>query len=167
MPSAFLLNAPAFGKILGSCGSRRGLARPRTRQLHECRWQLSTAAFERPGYDGWAKIRRNGFPAQWRGFDVRAWAEMWARAIESWMRRGLFLDRTEAKKPAGRPDRPQHARGHPGKRGAGSGRSRLLAHQKRPIAQVRMAALSIAPAAVYRDQRPRQVSASTVNKELN
>ena len=30
-----------------------------------------------------------------------------------------------------------------------------------------MAALSIAPVAVYCDQRLRQVSASTVNKELN
>lgn len=46
---------------------------------------------------GWqVKIRRRGYPSQSGTFDTRAWAEAWARKIESEMDDGRFVSRTEA-----------------------------------------------------------------------
>ncbi len=126
------------------------------------------AAFEKRGQYWRAKIRRRGFPDQSRSFDTRVEAEMWARAIESEMDRGLYVDRTEAEKNLLADLIDRYLREvTPGKRGASPERSRLLALQKRPIAQIKMAALSSAHIASYRDDRLKQVSAGTVNKELN
>ena len=43
-----------------------------------------------------AHIRRRGFPAQVRTFDMKAEAQAWAATIESEMARGVFVSRTEA-----------------------------------------------------------------------
>jgi hypothetical protein len=126
------------------------------------------AAFEKRGQYWRAKIRRKGFPDQSRSFDTRAEAEMWARAIESEMDRGLYVDRTEAEKNLLSDLIDRYLREvTPSKRGAGPEESRLRALQRRPIAQIKMAALSSAHIASYRDERLKQVSAGTVNKELN
>lgn len=126
------------------------------------------AAFEKRGQYWRAKIRRKGFPDQSRSFDTRAEAEMWARAIESEMDRGLYVDRTEAEKNLLSDLIDRYLREvTPGKRGAGPEESRLRALQRRPIAQIKMAALSSTHIASYRDERLKQVSAGTVNKELN
>ena len=90
---------------------------------------------------------------------------MWARAIESQMHRGLYVDRTEAEKNLLADLSDRYLREvTPSKRGVGSERSRLLALQKRPMAQIKMAALSSAHIASYRDDRLKQVSAGTVHK---
>jgi integrase len=126
------------------------------------------AAFEKRGQYWRAKIRRKGFPDQSRSFDTRAEAEMWARAIESEMDRGLYVDRTEAEKNLLSDLIDRYLREvTPGKRGAGPEESRLRALQRRPIAQIKMAALSSSHIASYRDERLKQVAAGTINKELN
>ena len=43
-----------------------------------------------------AHVRRRGYPAQVRTFDTKAEAEAWAGDIESEIRRGTFVSRTEA-----------------------------------------------------------------------
>ncbi len=84
------------------------------------------------------------------------------------MDRGLYVDRTEAEKNLLADLIDRYLREDAARpRGASPERSRLLALQKRPIAQIKMAALSSAHIASYRDDRLKQVSAGTVNKELN
>ena len=131
MLSAFFVLARIWD-ISGTVGqqTRPGLALDNFNEVH-------MAALEKRGQYWRAKIRRKGFPDQSRSVDTRVEAEMWARAIESEMDRGLYVDRTEAERKllAGLIDRYLREV-TPSKRGAGPERSRLLALQKRPIAQI-------------------------------
>jgi integrase len=126
------------------------------------------ASIEKRGKCWRAKIRRTGFPSQSRSFDTKALAEIWVRSVESEMDRGIFIDRTEAEKNLvgdliGRYIREVT----PTKRSNESERLRLLAMKKRPIAMIKLAALNGTHIAAYRDDRIKEVSGSTVNKELN
>ena len=119
--------------------------------------------------DYWrAKIRRKGYPIQTRSFDTKALAERWARDIENDMDKGIFVDRTESEKNT---LRDVLARYHdeitPLKRGASAEAPRLRAMMLRPIAELKIAALSSAHIAKYRDGRLKVVAGATVNKELN
>ena len=126
------------------------------------------AALEKRGQYWRARTRRKRFPDQSRGFDTRVEAEMWARAIKSDTDRGLCVDRTEAEKNLLADLIDRYLREvTPSKRGAGRERSRLLALQRRPIAQIKIAAPPSTHIASYRDDLLMQVSAGTVNKELN
>lgn len=126
------------------------------------------AAIEKRGKYWRVKIRRRGFPDQHRSFDKKALAERWAREIESEMDRGVFVDRTEAEKNTLSDLIDRYLREvTPTKRGAVSERLRLLAFQQRPIAQIKMSALSSTHLAAYRDARLKEVAPGTVNKELN
>jgi len=126
------------------------------------------AAFERRGKYWRVRVRRRGYPEQTRTFDSKMQAEVWARTIEGEMDRGLYVDRTEAEKNLLADIIDRYLREvTPTKRGAGPERSRLLALKRRPVAQIKMAALSSAHLASYRDDRLKVVSAATVNKELN
>ncbi|HEY3859760.1 MAG TPA: site-specific integrase, partial [Gammaproteobacteria bacterium] len=49
-------------------------------------------------YQWQAIIRRRGYPVSTRTFELKAEAESWARAVESEMDRGVFLDRSLAEK---------------------------------------------------------------------
>lgn len=114
------------------------------------------------------RIRRRGYPEQNRTFDSKALAEAWARSVEAEMDRGLFVDRTEAEKNLLADVIDRYIREvTPSKRGAGPEEARLKALKKRPIAQMKMSALSSSHIARYRDDRLRIVSSGTVNKELN
>lgn len=114
------------------------------------------------------KVRRKGYPEQTRSFDTRAQAEIWVRDVESEMDRGVFLDRTEADRNTLADVLQRYTTEvTPGKRGAGPEMSRLLALQRRPLAKFKMSALTSSLIARYRDERLSQVSAGTVNKELN
>ena len=92
MLSAFFVLARIWD-ISGAVGqqTRPGLALDNFNEVH-------MAALEKRGQYWRAKIRRKGFPDQSRSFDTRVEAEMWARAIESEMDRGLYVDRTEAER---------------------------------------------------------------------
>lgn len=126
------------------------------------------AAFEKRG-DYWrVKIRRKGFPVQTRSFDTKSLAARWASDIESEMSRGLFVDRTETEKNTLRDILSRYLKEvTPTKRGASAEKSRLLALLGRPIGEIKMASLSSAHLAKYRDARLKEVAPATVNKELN
>jgi integrase len=126
------------------------------------------ACIERRGKYWRVKVRRKGYPDQTRSFDTRAQADVWARDVEGEMDRGVFVDRTEAERNTLADVIERYlAEVTPEKRGAVPETSRLRALQRRPLAEFKMAALTSSLIARYRDERLREVSASTVNKELN
>lgn len=51
---------------------------------------------KRGPYQWEAQIRRRGYPAQSKTFDIKAEAEAWAKMIESEMSRGVWVSRSEA-----------------------------------------------------------------------
>ena len=84
------------------------------------------------------------------------------------MDRGLYVDRTEAEKNLLRDIINRYLlEVTPTKRGAGPETARLRALTTRPIAQIKMAALSSTHIASYRDERLKTVSSASINKELN
>ncbi|MCW0395730.1 hypothetical protein NB696_001774 [Xanthomonas sacchari] len=84
------------------------------------------------------------------------------------MDRGLYVDRTEAEKSLLSDLIHRYLREvTPGKRGAGPEESQPRALQWCALAQIKKAALSSAHIASYRDERIKQLSAGTVNNELN
>ncbi len=126
------------------------------------------ANIQRRGKYWRVQIRRKGYPAQTRSFDTHALAEEWAREIEREMDRGPFLDPSEAERNTVADLIERYLREvTPFKRGAAPETSRLKAVQRRTIGQYKIAALSSAHIACYRDERLREVSSGTVNKELN
>jgi integrase len=126
------------------------------------------AAFEKRGRYWRVRIRRRGYPEQNRTFDNKARAEAWARAIEGEMDRGLYVDRTESEKNLLADIINRYlVEVTPTKRGAGPEATRLRALSARSIAQIKMAALSSAHIASYRDDRLKTVSSASINKELN
>lgn len=126
------------------------------------------AAFEKRGRYWRVRVRRRGYPEQNRTFDNKARAEVWARTIEGEMDRGLYVDRTESEKNLLADIINRYlAEVTPTKRGAGPEAARLRALTARPIAQIKMAALSSTHIASYRDERLKTVSPASINKELN
>ena len=114
------------------------------------------------------KIRCKGFPVQTQSFDTKAQAQRWARDIETEMDRGIFFDHSEAEKNTLGDGIARYLReATPLKKGAGPESSRLNALIAKPLAQIKMAALSSQHIAIYRDQRLKQVAPATVCKELN
>jgi integrase len=126
------------------------------------------ATLEKRG-DYWrAKIRRKGYPIQTCSFDTKVQAEKWARNIENEMDKGVFVDRTESEKNTLRDVLSRyHDEVTPLKRGASAEAPRLRAMMLRPIAELKIAALSSTHIAKYRDGRLKVVVGATVNKELN
>lgn len=126
------------------------------------------ATLEKRGGYWRVKIRRKGFPIQTRSFDTKAQAERWTRDIENDMDKGTFFDRTESEKNTLRDVLARyHDEVTPLKRGASAEAPRLRAMMLRPIAELKIAALSSTHIAKYRDGRLKDVAGATVNKELN
>ena len=126
------------------------------------------ATLEKRG-DYWqAKIRRESYPIQARSFDTKAQTERWARDIENDMNKGIFVDRTESEKNTLRDVLAgYHDEVTPLKRGASAEAPRLRAMMRRPIAEIKIAALSSTHIAKFRDARLKEVAGTTVNNELN
>lgn len=126
------------------------------------------ASIQRRGKYWRVQVRRKGYPEQTRSFDTRAQADVWARDVEGEMDRGVFVDRTEAERNTLADLIERYlTEVTPHKRGALPEAARLRAMQRRPLAQFKMSALASSHVARYRDDRLAQVSAGTVNKELN
>lgn len=126
------------------------------------------AAFEKRGQYWRVKIRRKGYPEQTRSFDLKSQAEAWARSIENEMDKGTFVDRTETEKNTLADLIDRYLKEvTPLKRGKDPETSRLKALSQRPLAALKMSALSSKHIAQYRDERLKEVSAGTINKELN
>jgi len=124
---------------------------------------------DRPTDHRWqAKIRRKGFPPQSRSFPTRAEAEAWAVSVESAMLRGQFLDTTTARETTlgelmGRYRREVS----PLKKGGVGEANRLLVMERWSLSRFAVANVTPDVLATWRDNRLREVSGSTVNRELN
>lgn len=123
---------------------------------------------KRGDYQWQVKIRRKGYPDQSRTFDSKAEADKWARAVETELDRGLYVDRNEAEKNTLWAILERYcAEVTPLKRGGVLEALRIKAIQKKKFTHTKMAALSAPLLAAWRDERLQQVSGSTFNRELN
>ncbi|WP_438393607.1 site-specific integrase [Caballeronia sp. DA-9] len=114
-----------------------------------------------------AYIRRQGYPQQNRSFDTRTEAEAWARGIECEMDRGIFVDRTQAELNTFGDLLKRYAEEvSPHKKGGAGEILRIRKLRTESLAEYKVAALTSKVMAEYRDSRLRQVSGSTVNREL-
>ena len=125
------------------------------------------ASFRQHG-NGWqARIRRQGHPDITKTFEARQDAEKWARAVESSIDKGQFIDINEAQRTTlGDVIERYVAEVTPTMKSAVADTIRLRALMRRPIARLSMANLSAARVAAFRDERLKQVSAGTVIREL-
>lgn len=114
------------------------------------------------------QIRRDGWPTLTRTFSKAADANAWASVIESEMERGVFIDRTEAEKNTlGDLLQRYLTDVSSQKKGHSTERYRLVALQRDPIAKIKVAGLSGKLMAEWGDKRLKEVSGSTVNRDLN
>lgn len=125
------------------------------------------ASFRQRGGKWQARVIRDGYPAQTKTFATKADAEKWARALESEIDKGQFVNVSEAQRTTlGDVIARYLAEVTPSMKGASEDTIRLKAIIRRPIAQWSMANLSAARIAAYRDERLKEVSAGTVIREL-
>ncbi len=113
------------------------------------------------------RVRREGQTLS-RSFNTKADARAWSVVIESEIERGVFLDRTEAEKNTlGDLLQRYLIEVSCQKKGHSTERYRLVSLQRDPIAKRKVAALSGKLIAEWRDKRLKEVSGSTVNRDLN
>ena len=114
------------------------------------------------------QIRRKGWPHVSRTFRTAPQAHAWAAVIESEMARGVFIDRSEAEKNTlGDLLKRYLTEISNHKKGRESERYRLMSLQRDPIALIKVAGLSGKLMPEWRDKRLKEVSGSTVNRDLN
>lgn len=125
------------------------------------------ASFRQHG-NGWqGRIRRRGYPDITKTFETKADAEKWARALESEIDKGQFVNVNEAQRTTlGDLIKRYLAEVTPSMKGAVEDTIRLKAIMRKPIVRWSMANLSAARIAAYRDERLKEVSAGTVIREL-
>lgn len=125
------------------------------------------ASFRQHG-NGWqGRIRRRGYPDITKTFETKADAEKWARALESEIDKGRFVNVSEAQRTTlGDVIERYLAEVTPLMKGATEDTIRLKAIMRKPIARWSMVNLSAARIAAYRDERLKEVSAGTVIREL-
>lgn len=115
-----------------------------------------------------ARVRRNGLSHLSRSFKTKADARAWATVVESEVERGIYIDRSEAERSTlGDLLRRYIADVSSHKKGRVSDGYRLLSPQRAPIATIKVAGLSGKLMAEWRDKRLKEVSGSTVNRDLN
>lgn len=113
------------------------------------------------------EIRRIGYPTLNRTFDSKVDAEAWARSVEVEMDRGIFVDRTEAEITTfGDLLKRYAAEISPHKKGGDGEILRIRKLRQDKLAAYKVSALTGKVMAEYRDTRLRQVTGSTVNREL-
>lgn len=119
--------------------------------------------------DRWqAVVKRQGYPTQYKSFDLMKDAEKWARLVEREMDAGTWSDRTSAEQTTleellGRYGREVSST----KRGADKELYRIAQLQRSPLAKHSVASITGQVLAKWRDARLREVSGSTVAREMN
>ena len=114
-----------------------------------------------------ARVIREGYPEQTKTFETKVDAEKWARALESEIDRGQFVNVSEAQRTTlGDVIARYLVEVTPTMKGAAEDTIRLKAMMRKPIARWSMANLSAARIAAFRDERLKQVSGGTVIREL-
>ena len=119
--------------------------------------------------DKWnVQIRRRGFPAISKSFVMKGDAQSWARKTEAELDRGEMPQEAATSSLATFGDllEKYEAEVTPRKRGARFERSRLLALRAHPIARRPLKNITPNDFALYRNERLRAVSGSTVRREL-
>lgn len=114
-----------------------------------------------------ARVIRDGYPDQTKTFESKADAEKWARALESEIDKGQFVNVSEAQRTTlGNVIARYLVEVTPSMKGVTEDTIRLKAIMRKPIARWSMANLSAARIAAYRDERLKEVSGGTVIREL-
>lgn len=119
-------------------------------------------------YQWEATVTKAGFRRQSKTFETKRDAEDWAKTIESEMRRGIFVDRSEAERTTLRELLELYSiEKTPKKKGKGPELSRLKRLMAHEIALQRLAALRSVDFANYRDERlAEEASDKSVREEL-
>lgn len=122
---------------------------------------------KRGPYQYQAIIRRVGCPTQTKTLESKRDAQDWANAIETDMRRGVFVDLHEAERTT-LDDLLERYKTEvtPKKRGARPETYRLGAMQRHPIALLRLTALRAVDFTNYMNERLEEVSPKSVREEL-
>jgi len=114
-----------------------------------------------------ARVLRDGYPDQSKTFATKSDAEKWARAIESEIDKGQFVNVSEAQRTTLSDVIARYlVEVTPTMKGVSEDTIRLKAMMRKPIARWSMANLSAARIAAFRDERIKEVSAGTVIREL-
>ena len=115
-----------------------------------------------------AIVRRKGYPTQTKTFESKRDAEDWSKSVESEMRKGLFLDRSEAERMTlGELLERYESEVTVSKRGFREEQSRIGALKRHPLAARFLATLKSSDIAAYRDERKQVVKPKTVHLELS
>jgi integrase len=115
-----------------------------------------------------ARVQRRGFPEQSKTFLTRDDAERWSRAIEREMDLGVYSPEPIAnQQKLGELIKRYREEVTPLKRGADTEIFRLKGIEARPVANLFFTKLKASDIAKHRDDRLREVSPSTVNRELD
>lgn len=115
------------------------------------------------------QIRRQGFPQQTKTFNTCKDAEAWGRLIESEMDRGIFQDRTEAERTTlGDILQKYMEEISPRKKSVLIENCRIKRFLRdENLCQYKACSLTGKLLSSWRDKRLKEVSGSTVNRELN
>lgn len=126
------------------------------------------ATIRKRGPSQWqAQVRKRGYPVQSKTFSTEQEALAWATVIEAEMIRGVFVSRSEAEATLIRDLlRRYESEVLPTKRGQAADRSRLKTLDL-AFGPFRLASLTSAQIARFRDQRLQVVGPQTVIHELN
>jgi integrase len=115
-----------------------------------------------------ARVQRRGFENITKSFILKSDAMQWARSVEIEIDRGTFLNNHLARKTSFADIIQRYIKEVAPQLKSFYGETyRLAKLAKHPIAQYKMAELTSARIAIYRDQRLREVSNGTVRRELS
>jgi len=113
-------------------------------------------------------IRQRGYRQQTRTFDSKSEAQLWAQDIEHEMSRGAFIDRSQSDSTTLQDLLDQYEKEvTPGKRGSTNEVSRIGVLKGQPLAQMRIPAITGKVMSKHKEERLKQVSPATFNRELN
>ncbi len=112
------------------------------------------ASFRQRNNKWQARVSREGYPDQVKTFELKADAERWARATESEMDKGVFVDTQEARRTSLREIILRYvSEVTPTMKSVMEDTIRLKAIARKPIASCALTNLSAARIAAYRDER--------------
>lgn len=124
--------------------------------------------FKRGVYQWEVKIRRKGYPQICKTFDSKADAETWAWTIESEMKRGIFISRSEAENTTLSEILKRYMKDvTPLKKGAEREKNRIKKWLARPISSRFLATIRGADIAEFRDaERKRGLAENSIRLEI-
>ena len=122
---------------------------------------------KRGDYQWQATVRKKGHPTQCKTFETKRDAEDWSKTIESEMRRGFFIDRTEAERTSLFDALTRYAEEiTPRKKGCARELNRIAALKKHKFCLLPLASLRAKDFSAYSKMRLKSVGPNTVRLEL-